>query len=49
MPEFDRYAPFVLAAYAVAIGVLVGLVAWSVIRFELARRRLRDAEREGPP
>jgi heme exporter protein CcmD len=49
MPEFDKYAPFVWWAYAIAGGILVALVIGSVARLARARRRLEEAEREDNP
>jgi heme exporter protein CcmD len=46
LPLFDKYAPYVFAAYAVAAVILVALVAWPVLRIRKARRELDAAERE---
>lgn len=45
MPVYDKYAPYVFAAYGVAALVLGGLLIWSVWRLIAARRRLDALEK----
>ena len=40
MPTLDKYAPYILSAYAVAIVALVGLVAWTAWRAISAKKKL---------
>lgn len=47
MPELGEHAAFILAAYAVVIPVLVGLVIASLRRARSVRRALREVERDG--
>ena len=44
MPTLDKYAPYILAAYAVAIVALAGLIAWTAWRTVSARKKLKAAE-----
>jgi heme exporter protein CcmD len=45
MPVYDKYAPYVFAAYGVAALVLGALIIWSVWRLIAARRRLDALEK----
>ena len=45
MPVYDKYAPYVFAAYGVAALVLGALVLWSMWRVMSARNKLEAAER----
>ncbi len=45
MPVYDKYAPYVFAAYGVAALVLGALVLWSMWRVVSARKKLAAAER----
>lgn len=45
MPVYDKYAPYVLAAYGVAALVLGGLIVWSMWRLIAASRRLAALEK----
>lgn len=45
MPVYDKYAPYVFAAYGVAALVLGALVLWSMWRVVSARKKLEAAER----
>lgn len=45
MPVYDKYAPYVFAAYGVAALVLGGLIVWSVWRLISASRRLDALEK----
>lgn len=53
MPTLDKYAPYILAAYGIAIVALVGLVAWTALRAISAKKKLDAAEageqKETPP
>lgn len=40
------YSAYVIAAYGVAIAMLVALSAWSVARITAARRKLTEAEKD---
>lgn len=42
----DKYAPYVISAYLVAGAILIGLLAYSVLRLINARRRLDRIEAE---
>jgi heme exporter protein CcmD len=44
MPTLDKYAPYIFAAYGVAIVALAGLVAWTAWRAISAKRKLDAAE-----
>lgn len=44
MPTLDKYAPYIFAAYGVAIVALVGLVAWTAWRSIAAKKKLDAAE-----
>jgi heme exporter protein D len=44
MPDLDRYAATVLAAYGVTLAILALLVAWSWWRSVRVRRALAEAE-----
>ncbi len=46
MPTLDRYAPYILAAYGIAIAAIVLLVAWTLWRSAQARKKLDALERE---
>lgn len=46
MPTLDKYGPYVLAAYAIAIVLIGGLTVYSVLRAIRARKRLEELERE---
>lgn len=49
MPEFDKYAPYVWTCYAIAGVILVGLIAWTVLRAREARKRLDAVEGDTTP
>jgi heme exporter protein CcmD len=44
MPTLDKYAPYILAAYGVAIVALGGLVLWTLWRAQQAKKKLDAAE-----
>ena len=44
MPILDKYAPYVLSAYGVAIVALAGLVAWTIWRSIDAKKKLDRVE-----
>jgi heme exporter protein CcmD len=44
MPTLDKYAPYIFAAYGVAIVALAGLVLWTAWRAVQAKRKLDAAE-----
>jgi heme exporter protein CcmD len=46
LPELDKYGPYVFTAYAIGVGVLVALVAWTIWRAGHARRRLDAVEKD---
>jgi heme exporter protein CcmD len=46
MPALDKYAPYILSAYGVAIVALAGLIAWTVWRTRQAKKKLDAVERE---
>lgn len=46
VPDFDKTAPFVWAAYAVSALLLIGVAAWTLVRARQARRRLDRLTRE---
>ncbi len=48
MPQFDKYGPYVYAGYGVALAIIVGLIAWSILRAVAARRQLDAAESKAP-
>jgi len=41
------YAPFIIASYAIAIGVVVGLVVWVLADYRRQRRILAELEARG--
>jgi len=41
------YAGFIIAAYAVALGVVVGLIVWIVADHRAQQRTLKDLEARG--
>jgi len=43
---FDKYAPYLIAAYLIAGAALCGIVIWSVLRHQRAVRTLAGAEKE---
>ncbi len=53
MPELDKYAPYILASYGIAVALVVGLTVWSILRVIAARKKLERLERstteEGQP
>lgn len=44
MPDLGPYAVTVLSAYAVTLGILGALAAWSWLASRQAKRRLADLE-----
>lgn len=44
MPTLDKYAPYVLTAYGVAIVALAGLIAWTVWRSVEAKKKIDAVE-----
>jgi heme exporter protein CcmD len=46
MPVLDKYGPYILAAYAVAILLIGGLTLWSILRAINARKKFEALERE---
>ena len=48
MPHFDKYGPYVYAGYGVALAIIVGLIAWSILRAVAAKRQLDAAEGKAP-
>jgi heme exporter protein CcmD len=44
MFDYGRYTPYVLSAYAIAGVVLIGLIVWSIVRLERARKKLAEVE-----
>lgn len=44
MPVLDKYAPYVLACYGIAIAVIAGLTLWSVLRLSAAKKKLDALE-----
>jgi heme exporter protein CcmD len=44
LPELVKYAPYIYAAYGIAIAVLVGMVIWSVLRIRQAKKKLDALE-----
>lgn len=41
------HAPFIIAAYGLALGVIVALIAWIIADHRRQRRTLADLERRG--
>jgi heme exporter protein CcmD len=48
MPHFDKYGPYVYAGYGVALGMIVALIAWSILRAVAAKKKLDAAEGKPP-
>lgn len=44
MPVLDKYAPYVLACYGIAIVLIAGLTIWSVVRLSAAKKKLDALE-----
>jgi heme exporter protein CcmD len=44
MFDYEKYTPYVLTSYGIAIAVLLGLIVWTTLRLARARRKLSDAE-----
>jgi heme exporter protein CcmD len=44
MPTLDKYAPYILSAYGVAIAAVIGLIAWTAWRAIAAKKKLDAAE-----
>ena len=44
LPELVKYAPYIYAAYGIAIAVFAGLVIWSVLRVSAAKKKLDALE-----
>lgn len=44
MFEYGRYTPYVLTSYGIAAVVVIGLVAWSVMRVINAKKKLEAIE-----
>jgi heme exporter protein D len=47
MIEEGAHAGFIIAAYAVTVVVLAGLLAWAVLDGRMQRRRIADLEARG--
>jgi heme exporter protein D len=47
MAALGPHAVFIASAYAVALLVVAGLIAWVVADHRMQRRRLRDLEARG--
>jgi heme exporter protein D len=47
MIEGDAHAGFIIAAYALAILVLAGMIAWIALDGRAQRRRIADLEARG--
>jgi heme exporter protein CcmD len=48
MPHFDKYGPYVYAGYGVALVMIIGLIAWSILRAVSAKKQLDEAEGKPP-
>jgi heme exporter protein CcmD len=46
MPNLDKYGPYVLACYGVAVILIVGVALWTVLRLSAAKRKLDALEAE---
>jgi len=44
MFEYEKYTPYVLTSYGIASVVILGLLAWSVMRLSKASKKLAEAE-----
>nr|WP_206080279.1 heme exporter protein CcmD [Pacificoceanicola onchidii] len=44
MPDLGKYADAVLSSYAVSLGLIIALVAVSILRARRVRAELRDIE-----
>ena len=44
MLEYGRYTPYVLTSYGIAAVVIIGLIAWSIIRVTNAKKKLDAIE-----
>lgn len=44
MPTLDKYAPYVLTAYGVAIVALAGIVLYTIWRAQAAKKKLDAIE-----
>jgi len=50
LPDLGKYAGVVLGSYAVSLGLLAGLVLWSLWRGARVKASLREIEaRQGKP
>jgi heme exporter protein D len=47
MMDFGPHAPFIFAAYAAAVVVVAGLIAWVALDFRAQKRVLGDLEAHG--
>ena len=47
MMDFGPHAAFIIAAYAAAVAVVVGLIAWVVLDWRAQKRVLGDLEAHG--
>jgi heme exporter protein CcmD len=47
MLEFDKYGPYVLAAYIIAGVALAGMALWTIVRHARAGRQLSRVEKIG--
>ncbi len=47
MDVLGRHAGFVIASYAIAAVVVIGLIVWIRIEFRIQRRQLADLEAHG--
>ncbi|MDZ4761982.1 MAG: heme exporter protein CcmD [Alphaproteobacteria bacterium] len=45
MLNYDKYAPYVFWCYGIAAALLIGVVAWSVLRVTRARQKLDAFEK----
>jgi heme exporter protein CcmD len=49
MFDYGKYTPYVLTSYGIAAVVITGLIVWSVVRVNNARRKLAEAEKDDAP
>jgi heme exporter protein D len=45
--DLGNHAGFIVAAYAVAVAVIGGLIAWVMADYRTQRRKLADLDRRG--
>lgn len=48
MFDYGRYTPYVLTSYGIAAVVIIGLVVWSVLRVQNAKKKLDAIEPPKP-